>query len=462
MNAVLGTLRANFRLRGTVIFWGFYGVAILFAVALQTLTPSVRGDVAITVLLGFAAWMGWLQFLSRLWQLQRHAESLMLPGARRSIERATLLLVALGTTLPAALLALLGAPTDWLLLGQWLALATALLYLLLTPTWSVLLVVAFSVLPMVLGKQLQPLLGDQGIAQLGLWSLTALLLTLGISRWRRTMQSEHQQSWNAPQVISMAERGLAGTHQPNQEPTQLWIGRSDGTISAAAGPRARLLSLSILICGPLAPLGWRNYLGGAAWMLLAIGFLAVLMFIRETDQRGPDYGMAMILGVWSMSVPLTLIVRLRQSWRNQDQGLAEAALLPGITPSGGSWLQLAGVVLYTTGYRLLLPTSLMCLLLGLATASLTAVMALLGLGLWGLLLTCSLLPLARRRSNWAGFLLYVAVGAIMIGLLASMITSTNLIPGLGWTLLLPITITVLVMAVIGWRVPTVGRPLSLP
>lgn len=158
MSAVLGTLRTTFRLRGTLFFWCFYGGLLALSGALLRFADAARVGLAVALVLGFAGWMGWLLFLSRIWQLQQHVESLQVSGARRNVERAAVLLAVVGTSLPALLFLALDGSPGWALLTQWLALSGALVYLMVTPAAGVLLLVAFSVLPMFAGPWLPDLL----------------------------------------------------------------------------------------------------------------------------------------------------------------------------------------------------------------------------------------------------------------------------------------------------------------
>jgi hypothetical protein len=405
--------------------------------------------------------MGWLLFLSRLWQLQQQAESLQLPGARSQVERAAMLLALLGTSLPALLLIALGVPPGWALLSQWLALSVSLLYLMLTPTFGILLLVAVGVLPMWLGKPLLVWLPAGQALHLGLWALVVGFLAVGLSRWRVMLRWSGGTGWNAPQVISMAERGLTGSRSQREDPTAHWVSGADASVPAAAGPARRTLSLSLLLCGPLAPLGWRNYLRGSVWMLLAVGFLGLLALSADPGRSGPRYALITLLGIWSMAVPLTLITRLRQLWRDDGHALAEAALLPGLGGSGSGWWRLIAVLLHTTSYRLFLPALLISGLLLTQSGDPAALAVPLGVALWAMLLICALLPLAQRRSAWGGFLLYAGMALVLIGVLGALIAGGRLGAGL-WFGLALLSALVLLLASAGWAWPPRGRALEQP
>lgn len=462
MSAIGGTLRATLRLRGTVFFWGFFGFLLaLVTVVLQFGDAQKAGPVAAAIL-GFAAWMGWLLFLSRFWQLQQQAESLQLPGARRQVERAAMLFALLGTSLPAALLIALGVSPGWALLSQWLALSVSLLYLMLTPTMGILLLILVSVLPLWLGKPLLASLPAGQALQIGLWTLVLLFLAIGLPRWRKVMGWTGGASWNAPQVISMAERGLTGSRSQREDVTAHWVSSAGATVPAAAGPGHRSLALSILLCGPLAPLGWRNYLRGSAWMLLAIGFLGLLALTADPGRSGPRHALLAMLGVWSMAVPLTLITRLRQLWRDEGHALAEAALLPGLAAAGRNWWSLMVMLLQTTGYRLALPAVLITALVALQAGDPAAPLRPLAVAVWALLLSCALLPLARRRSGWAGFLLYSGMALVLVGVLGALIAGDELGSALWPRLLLPLSLPVIVLALAGWLWPPRGHALVQP
>lgn len=462
MSALSGSLRATLRMRGTWIFWIFYVFLLLVSLPILARTGTPQPVMVIAALLGFAAWMGWLLFLSRLWQLQQQAESLGFPGARASVERAAVLMVLIGTSLPVVLLYPFGAAPGWILLGQWAALALALLYLMLTPTLGVLLVLAVSVLPVLAVEWLRPLMPDADSAFYGLWALVALFLLIGASRWRRLLNAPPAPGWNAPQVIGMAERGLSGSRAQTDDPTLHWVSGSGAELPAGAGPQRPALALSVMLCGPLAPLGWRNYLRGSGWMLLAIGFLGALSLTEDPISKGPGFGLLALLGVWSLAVPLTLITRFRQLWRDEGHALAEAALLPGLARTSGSWWQMARVVLLTTAYRLALPAVLICLLLAIRDGDPMAPLLPLATAAWALLLTCCLLPLARRASAAASFLLYAAVALILIGVIATLVGAADYGIGAWWRLQLPLSIPVLLLALAGWRWPRTGQALVKP
>lgn len=464
MSALLGTLRATLRLRGALFFWCFYLVLLALSAVLLRFADPDKAGVAVAFVLAFAGWMGWLLFLSRLWQLQQHAESLQLPGARRSVEAATVLLAVVGTGLPALLFLALDASPGWALLTQWLALSSALVYLMVTPTVGVILLVLISVVPMFAAPYLREVLPGPEALFYGLWAVVVVLLAVGQRRWRRLMHAAAIRGWNVPQVIAMAERGSAGGRSPSasSDPTAHWVSRQHARLPADAGPQRPLLALSVLLCGPMAPLGWRNYLAGSAWMLIAIGFLAALAFSADPTRSGPGHGLSILLGVWALAVPLTLISRLRQLWRDDGDGLAEAALLPGVSLPGGSWWQLTRMLLLTTGYRLALPVVLICGLLVFRANDGWAAVFPLAVALWSLLLACALLPLARRSSALSGFLLYAGMTLVLIGVIAALIGAPDHGVSLLWKLLLPLSLPVLLLALAGWACPPRGRPLVQP
>jgi hypothetical protein len=462
VNAVFGTLRATLRLRGTVFFWTFYGVLLALTVPILTIVPSANAGVVAAGILGFAAWMGWLQLLARLWQLQRHAESLQLPAARKHCERAGLLLGVLGTSLPALLLIALGAPPGWSLLAQWLALSTALVYLMVTPTAGVLLLIVTSVLPALLVKQLQALAPDPDQVFVALLVFAAAMLGVGLSRWRRLLVHAPAPGWNAPQVVNMAERGLMTESAQGENPSPSWLGDNRARIDANVGPGTPLRSLALLLCGPMAPLGWRSYLRSSSWMLLAIGFLGALMLSESGATRGPAMGLTALLGFWTLSVLLSLVTRLRQLWHGEGHGLAEAALMPRLATGGGRWPQLAQSLIYTTLYRLSLPALLIAVLMALKTGQPTAALPTLLICAWALLLICCLLPLARRRGGLAGFGLYSGIALVLVASLAAqLLAAEHGVIGMLWVLPAA-ALPVLTLAAVGWRLPRPGRPLLQP
>jgi hypothetical protein len=163
-----------------------------------------------------------------------------------------------------------------------------------------------------------------------------------------------------------------------------------------------------------------------------------------------------------MAVPLTLISRLRHLWRDDGDGMAEAALLPGAGRQGGSWAQLWGVLLLTTGYRLALPMLLICALLVLRSGQWTAPLLPVGVALWALLSSCALLPLARRRSGGAGFLLYAGMALVLIGVIAVLIGAEGHGASVWWKLIPALSLPILLLAIAGWAWPPRGRPLVQP
>lgn len=464
MSAIAATLRATLRLHGTLLFWCFYGLLLTLAVLLLVSAPDPRSTLAPAAVLGFGSCLGWMLFLGRLWQLQQHAESLQLPGARRDVERTTFLLVVLGSGLPTVLLSLLGVSPGWSLLTQWLALSSVLVYLMVTPMVGVLLVVGLSVLPLFAGKWLRLLVPDAESAFFPLWGLVALLLAVGVPRWRRLLRRAPATGWNAPQVVAMAERGLAGSRVQSDDPSLQWMDLGEARIGAKVGPHTPRRALSIFLCGPLASLGWRNYLRNSGWMLLVIGLLVLLMLAPGSDRtpRMPSGALVALLTAWSLVVPLTVITRLRQLWHDEGHGLAEAALLPGLARGGGDWRVLAGVVLYTTAYRLALPALLIALLLAIGANDPSAPLLPVLICVWSVATICTLLPLARRRGGLPAFLLYAGVATILLGVLVAQFLVTGQGSGVLWRVLLPCSLPVLTLAVAGWRLPVVGRPLVQP
>ena len=467
MNAVAATLRATLRLQGSLLFWLFYGfllaLAMLFLAAGGDVARKEQGALFPVLVLAFASWMGWMLFLSRLWQLQRHAESLQLPGARRDSERAALLLVLAGVWLPTLLLVALGAPLGWTLLAQCLAVATVLVYLMVTPAVGAFLLMALSVLPIVGGKWLRPLLPDLDTLFHALWLLVAVLLAIGLPRWRALMRQTGETGWNAPQVITLAERGLSGSRVREDDPSMQWLSHSsDARVGRVAGPDRPVLAGAIILCGPLAPLGWRNYLRNTGWMLLAIGVLGLFALSGASEGRGPQAALVALLAVWSLLVPFTLIARLRQLWQDEGHGLAEASLLPGLQRGAGSWPALVASVLYTTLYRLALPVLLVMLLIAIKAGDARAPLLPVLISAWSILLCMSLLPLARRRGMLAGFLLYLGVGMVVVGVLVAQFFAAAWGSEVLWRVLLPVSAPVLLLAAAGWRLPQPGRPLVQP
>jgi hypothetical protein len=465
MNAVAATLRATLRLRGALLFWLFYGFLLMLAVLFLVAggEAAQKGALLPVLVLAFASWMGWMLFLSRLWQLQRHAESLQLPGARRDSERAALLLVLAGIGLPTLLLVALGAPLGWTLLGQCLAFATVLVYLMVTPAVGAFLLLGLSVLPLLGGKWLRPLLPDHDTLFHALWALVALLVAVGLPRWRALMRQSGEAGWNAPQVISLAERGLSGSRVREDDPSMQWLSRSgDARVGRHAGPGYPHLAAAIVLAGPLAPLGWRNYLRNTGWMLLAIGVLGLFALSGASEGRGPQAALVALLAVWSLLVPFTLIARLRQLWQDEGHGLAEASLLPGLQRGAGSWPALAGSVLYTTLYRLALPVLLVMLLIAIKAGDARAPLLPALVSVWSILLCMSLLPLARRRGMLAGFLLYLGIGVVVVGVLVAQFFAATWGSEVLWRVLLPVSAPVLLLAAAGWRLPRPGCPLVQP
>lgn len=462
MRAAFGSLRAALRLRGMLFFWAFYSLLLALTVPMLTLVASPHAGLVAAGLLGFAAWMGWLQVLARLWQLQRHAESLQLPAARRRCERASLLLAVVGTSFPALLLTALGAPPGWSLLAQWLALASALIYLMVTPMTGVLLLIVTCVLPAMWLKQLQALSPDPERMFVALALLAAAMLGIGLSRWRWLLERAPAPGWNAPQVVNMAERGATAEGEQGQNSSPTWLGDNRANMDAHIGPGAPTHALALLLSGPLAPLGWRSYLRSSSWMLLAIVLLGALMLSEDAATRGPAMGLSALLGFWTLSVLLSLITRLRQLWHGDGHGLAEAALMPNLASSGGSWPLLARALAYTTVYRLSLPALLIAVLMAVKTGQPMAALPTLSICAWALLLICSLLPLARRRSGMAGFALYAGITWILVGALAAqLLVAERGISGMFWVLLAA-AIPVMVLAAVGWRIPKPGRSLVQP
>ena len=462
MNAAVGTLRAALRPRGMLFFWAFYSLLLALTVPMLTLVSSPNAGLVAAGLLGFAAWMGWLQVLARLWQLQRHAESLQLPAARRRCEHAGLLLVLVCTSLPALLLTALGAPPGWSLLAQWLALASALIYLMVTPMTGVLLLIVTCVLPAMWLKQLQALSPDPERMFVAMALLAAAMLGIGLSRWRRLLVDAPAPGWNAPQVVNMAERGATSEVEQGQGSSPAWLGDNRAHIDAHVGPGTQIRALALLLSGPLAPMGWRSYLRSSSWMLLAIVLLGALMLSEDTAARGPARGLSALLGFWTMSVLLSLITRLRQHWHGEGHGLAEAALMPKLAAGGGRWPLLAQALIYTTFYRLWLPALLIGVLIALKTGQPAAALPTLLICAWALLLICCLLPLARRRGGLAGFALYAGIALVLVASLAAQVLAAEHgVFGMLWVLPAA-ALPVLTLAAVGWRLPRPGRPLLQP
>jgi hypothetical protein len=462
VNAAIGTLRAALRPRGMLFFWAFYSLLLALTVPMLSFVASPNAGLVAAGLLGFAAWMGWLQVLARLWQQQRHAESLRLPAARRSCERAGLLLALVGTSLPALLLTALGAPPGWSLLAQWLALASALIYLMVTPMTGVLLLIVTCVLPAMWLKQLQALSPDPERIFVALALLAAAMLGIGLSRWRRLLVHAPAPGWNAPQVVNMAERGATSELEQGQGSSPAWLGDNRAHIDAHVGPGTPIRALALLLSGPLAPLGWRSYLRSSSWMLLAIVLLGALMLSEDTAARGPARGLSALLGFWTLSVLLSLITRLRQLWHGEGHGLTEAALMPKLATDGGRWPLLAQALIYTTFYRLWLPALLIGVLIALKTGQPTAALPTVLICAWALLLICCLLPLARRRGGLAGFALYTGIALVLVGsLLAQLLVAERGIASMLWALPAA-ALPVVMLAAWGWRRPRPGRPLLQP
>ncbi|MCK7594913.1 hypothetical protein [Pseudomarimonas salicorniae] len=462
MSAMTGTLRATFRLRGTVLFWLFYVLMAGIAVLLLTVGGEGASGAFVPFMLALPAWMGWILFLPRLWQLQQHAESLGLSGGRRQVESATLLLGIVGTLLPSLLLILLGAPVSWTLLAHCLAFSAGIAFLVLTPVMGVLLLVAIIAVPPWLRKAWGPDLGEGAGFMALLWFLVAAMLAMGLQRWRRTMQMTGAAGRASPQVQSIAERGRTGGRVEPQDPSLNWVDEKGARVPRSAGPGSRLLSMSVLLCGPLAPLGWRNYLTGSGWMLLAVGFLASIALGGENTHRGPDAALLAIIGIWSLAIPLTLITRLRGLWRDEGHGLAEAALLPGLAAARRPWWQLVAMLVFTTAYRLAFPAILVALMLMYRSGGFETALLSLGVAAWALLMTCSLLPLARRRAAIAGFLLYVGVTALLVGGAVALVVGSDSGFAVLHTVLLPFSLPVAVLAFLGWLLPSPARPLVQP
>lgn len=120
------------------------------------------------------------------------------------------------------------------------------------------------------------------------------------------------------------------------------------------------------------------------------------------------------------------------------------------------------MLLQTTGYRLLLPALLITFLVALQAGDWTAPLRPLAVAAWALLLSCALLPMARRRSAWAGFLLYAGMALVLVGVLGALIAGEQLGVGIWTALLLPLSLPVLLISVTGWLWPPHGRALVQP
>ena len=461
MNAIVGVLRATFRLKGTLLFWCFY--ALLFVLAALILLHASEGKGAYVAVsaLSFSSWLGWFIFFPRLWQLQRHAEAAQLPAARATHERCIALLCLLGTALPACLLSALGADPLWAWLAPLLSMAVALLYLMVSAATGIGLIVAFSLLPL-MSKRFPALDLVTGEYSIALFLLLAIaMLGYCAFRWRALMQVSADSGWNIPQIIKLSERADLAIGDERNDPARHWMSSGTSLIGERLGPNTPIRSLAILLCGSLAPLGWRNYLRNAAWMSVAVMLLTLLSMSEEPGTRGPGFGLLILLSIWALAIPATLITRLRQEWSGSGHALAEAFLLPGMVNPRLSWLQVIQAVLYTSVYRLSLPAVLVFAALGYTTDSLQAGLQTVLVSAWALLLSLSLLPLAQRQGALASFLLYALLGLIVVGLIGTHLIIAQQGP---WPIpmLLPIvSAVVLFAAALGGLLPRSQSPFAL-
>ena len=218
MSAVLGILRAAFRLKGSAVWWSFYLALLAVAWLLQGRSQAEEAARIAPVVAAIGAWMGWCLFLPRIWQLQRHAESLQLPAAERAHPTALVVLGLLGCTAPAFLLALQGANFLVVLVHQLAALASAMLYLLATPILGAVLLAGLF-LAMWAANQWIPLdrvSETQWILVMGGFALVAFAINARL--WRRVMTWEGPEGWSTPQMVSMTQHLGQATIPP------LWCG----------------------------------------------------------------------------------------------------------------------------------------------------------------------------------------------------------------------------------------------
>lgn len=461
MNAYLGIARATFRLKGTLLYWIFCAVMALFAVAIGSWSPVAGAAMVAVICLSLASWMGWFLFLQRLWQLQRHAEALQLPGARRRHETATLLIGLLGTGIPAVLLTAIGAEFQQAWLAMLLSLSTAGLYLMIRAATGVGLIILSVLIPGAV--KLFPALGsfmqqhDIGLQYL----LAACSLLISVRRWRSTMQVNGDTGWNVPQIVQLTRHGGIDVKADRDDPARHWMSTQVSDLTHRVGPNTPVRSLAILLCGSMAPVGWRSYLRGASWMSAAIVLLALLAMSNEDSSKGPGFGLLILLSIWALAIPATLITRLRQEWAGDGQALAEAFLLPGLVKPQFSWLQVMAAALYTSVYRLSLPALLVFAALSLISGSVAVSGPAVLVASWAMLLSISLLPLAQRQGGLATFALYALLGLIVITVIAVHVWAASHgfwpIP-----LILPITTgVVLLAAALGGLLPRSQSPFAI-
>lgn len=239
MNAVRGILWAVFRLKGSLVWWSFYISLTAVALAMLAFKRSDQVTMAALMIGSMGAWMGWCLFLPRLWQLQRHAESLQLPAATASHARALLTLGALGCLVPAALMSGFGAPAGLALLFQVSSLASAMLYLLLTPLSGALLLAGLFGVGWLLDRWLP--IGSITEAQwIGLLGGTSIAAFAASGRlWRRTMRQGGAAGWSTPQISAMAQDLAQPIEDPAGDPAAHWVSTSGSRVDASVGPGGR-------------------------------------------------------------------------------------------------------------------------------------------------------------------------------------------------------------------------------
>lgn len=462
MSAHLGVLRAVFRLKGTLLFWCFSAGLSGVVVAAANYASATEATRVAMMTVAMVTWMGWFLFLPRLWQLQKHAEESQLPGARRVHEQSGALMGVAGIVVPTLLLVLgVGADPGWTMLVLAAAMAAAALHLMLNPAIGVLLI-ASSVLIPVAFKQwpaLRDLIMERGFAALA--SVTILMFWVSIRRWRSTMLADPNAGWRAPQVAQLAQRGDISISDERNDPARHWMSIGASPLTQQVGPNTPIRSLAVLLGGSLAPLGWRSYLKSTSWMAAAIAFLTLLSLNGNQGAKGPGFGLLIMLSVWSLAIPATLIMRLRQEWGGSGQALAEAFLLPGLVNPRFSWLQVMGAMLYTSAYRLSLPAAMVVGAATLTSGTITLGLVTVLIALWALMMTISLFPLAQRQSGPASFALYSLMGIIVITVIAAHLIIEN--RGI-WPipLVLPITTAVVLLgAALGGLLPKSQSPFAL-
>lgn len=142
-----------------------------------------------------------------------------------------------------------------------------------------------------------------------------------------------------------------------------------------------------------------------------------MALVFKPESKGPVAALVVLIGAWSLGVPLTLLTRLRREWREGGQALSEAALLPALHRDDHSWIQAGLAVLATAIYRLWLPS---LLTLGVLVLKRDIVDGAAGVWLtawWGCLMMVLLLPVAQRQGALGGAAYYVLCVLVALGVI---------------------------------------------